>query len=148
MKPRAPFRPEIAVRLLAGLAAGHGLRALCRGPDMPTRPTVMRWLKRHPEFARLIQEARIEGGLAFAGRPCGHSARVMARIYDRMSRGETLRDVCADPDLPSRSTIHNWAHRQPATADLLDLARENAAWARADDYWDACGGTAALFDSD
>jgi hypothetical protein len=146
MKPRAPFSPEIAVSLLNGLAAGRGLRALCRGPDMPTRPTVMRWLKQHPAFADLVREARFAGGLTLAGRPSGHSAPLVAHIYDRMSRGEPLSRICADPALPSRSTIHNWTHRAPATARALDMARENAAWARADAWWEANARSAGLSD--
>ena len=142
MKPRVPYSADIAARLLNGLSAGQGLRALCRGPGMPTRPTVMRWLKQHPDFASLVAEARVEGNLVFAGRPCGYSARLVAHIYDRLSLGEPLRDICSEPALPSRSTIHNWAHRHPSTANALDLARENAAWTLAEQRWEACGGMA------
>ena len=39
MKPRATFTHQIAVRILNGLASGQGLRAICRGADMPTRPS-------------------------------------------------------------------------------------------------------------
>ena len=63
MKPRATFTPAIAERILTGLSQGYGLRALCRSPDMPTRPTVMRWLNTHPAFAMFAARARELGGL-------------------------------------------------------------------------------------
>lgn len=140
MKPRVPYTPDIAVHLLNGLAQGHGLRALCRGPGMPTRPTVMRWLKQHAEFGRLAATARAAGGIDGPGRPCGYSDAVIDRIYQRLCQGEVLRGVCRDPALPSRNTIHTWARRRPDIADALNLARDIADWAAADRQWVALGG--------
>ncbi|HEY0647181.1 hypothetical protein, partial [Phenylobacterium sp.] len=70
-KPRVPFSPEIVERLWLGLEAGHGLRRLCREPGMPTRATVMRWLKEKPDFAEDIALARLMGGLDGVGRSSG-----------------------------------------------------------------------------
>ncbi len=139
MKPRATFTAEIADRILNGLASGQGLRALCRGPDMPTRPSVLRWLATRPDFARLAAHARQIGGLTGPGRPSGHNAPVVDHIYDRLCAGEPLRTLCRDPAMPSRSTVHTWSHRHPATADALTLARDIADWAAAERQWEAWG---------
>ena len=137
MKPRATFTPQIAVRILNGLASGQGLRAICRGADMPTRPSVMRWLASRPDFARLAAEARAVGGLSGPGRPSGHSADLIDQIYDRLCAGEPLRTLCRDPAMPARSTVHTWSRRHPATADALILARDIAQWAAAEQQWAA-----------
>jgi hypothetical protein len=101
---------------------------------MPTRATIMRWLKDHPDFAELAARAR-RSGLPEAsgqGRPTGYAPHLTDEIYDRLSMGEPLRTVCRDPHLPSRSTVHTWAQAHARFAHELDLARENAAWLEAD----------------
>lgn len=139
MKPRTPFTPAIAGRILTGLSNGHGLRAQCRGPDMPTRPTVMRWLNTYPEFAMFAARARQLGGLTGPGRPSGHNIDLVEHIYERLCAGEPLRTLCRDPALPSRSTIHNWTHHHPETAKAIALAHGIAAWAAAERQWEAWG---------
>src|SRR5258705_7274036 len=31
-------------------------------------------------------------------------------ILDRLSQGETIAEVCADPEMPSAATLHRWRH--------------------------------------
>ena len=50
----------------------------------------------------------------------------------RIMDGETLRQVCRDPSLPSRSTVHKWASKNPEFAD--QYAR--AMIARSEDLFD------------
>ena len=140
-KPRAPFSEDIAVRILDGLTAGRGLRRLCREPGMPTRATVLRWQAQWPEFHHMTAAARLIGGLSDApGRPSGLTPAISDEIYMRLSHGEPLRTICRDPRLPSRSTVQAWAQRHAHVARLLDLGRENAAWAEADRRLEALGG--------
>lgn len=139
-RPQVRYTPELAERILAALARGQGLRALTRRPGMPTRATIMRWLKTRPDFADEASLARFDGGLGFdglgpdgrRGRPRGLTPAVDLEIYDRLSAGEPLVSVCRDPRMPSRSTVQSWARADPAFARTLDLARENACWAEAD----------------
>ena len=42
--------------------------------------------------------------------------------------------------IPSRSTVQAWANRRHDVARLLDLGRDNAAWAEADRRLDSMGG--------
>ena len=44
-KPVVRLTPEVARRLCKGLAAGQGLKRLCRGPDMPSRRRVQIWTR-------------------------------------------------------------------------------------------------------
>ena len=134
-KPYVPFSPEVANRILVGLSFGLGLRELCEGDDMPTRPTVMRWLRERPAFARAVAQARAEGGLSGVGRPSGYSRVEMMKIYDRLCQGEPLRSICWDPAMPGRSTVHVWLQRHAEARDLVDLGRDVGAYAAADAVW-------------
>jgi hypothetical protein len=143
-KPRAAYSAEIAVAILNGLAAGRGLRALCRGPGMPTRATVMRWLHEHPDFAAYARTARRAGRLDRPGRPSLYTPALLEEIYLRLSQGEPLRTLCRDPAMPSRSTLQAWGGRRPDVARTLDLAAQNAAFAEADRRLDHLGGRQAF----
>ncbi len=60
---RRPGRPSsysktLAAKICARLAEGESLRSICRSPDMPSRPTVMAWLDKHPEFFDRYARAR------------------------------------------------------------------------------------------
>jgi len=136
VKPRVTFSDEIARRILAGLEAGRGLRAICREPGMPTRPSVMRWLAGRPDFAELAQFARYLGGLDGSGLPCRLRNGLGDRIFDRLCAGEPLRTLCRDPAMPSRSTVHAWVRRYPEFADAIDLARDIASWGAATAKWE------------
>jgi hypothetical protein len=141
-KPYVPYCPEVAERILFGLALGKGLRAICRGPRMPTRPTVMRWLRERPDFAHSAAEARRHGGLAAPGRPSLASRPLVDRIYLRLCHGEPLRTLCRDPALPSRSTVQSWARRRADVAHALELGRQIARETRVEARMEALGGWA------
>ena len=138
-KPYVAFSQPVADRILRGLADGHGLRALCRGADMPTRPTVMRWLKQHPDFAAEVALCRFMGGLDRPGRPSLCREAVLEAIYQRLCRGEPLRTVCRDPDLPARSTVQAWALARGDVAHAVDLGRQVAAEQAAEQAYEAFG---------
>lgn len=75
-----------------------------------------------------------------AGRPSGYSPELIAVIFDRLSKGETLKAICRDPGMPSDAAVRSWVlddvdgiAAQYARArdlgldamadDLLDIAR-------------------------
>ncbi|WP_293679754.1 hypothetical protein [uncultured Phenylobacterium sp.] len=132
MKPRVPYSPHVVDRICAGLEEGRGLRRLCREPGMPTRASVMRWLKTRPDFADVAALMRRMSGLGRAGRPSGYRRDLDYAICERLLAGEPLRTVCRDPAMPSRSTVHAWMRRDPEFARAIDMAREMAAWAAAE----------------
>ena len=43
-----------------------------------------------------------------AGRPSKYSDGIAARICERLADGESLRTICADEDMPSKSTVFAW----------------------------------------
>lgn len=138
-KPYVPFSQEVADRILQGLSEGRGLRALCRGPHMPTRPTVMRWLKAHPVFADEVFLARFLGGLDRPGRPTRLTPELLDAIYLRLCHGEPLRTLCADPAMPARATVQAWAAARPDAAEALAHGREIARQQAAERLFDASG---------
>lgn len=52
---------------------------------------------------------RIDANPKPMGRPSTYSADVAAAICARLSKGETLRSICRDPDMPEDSTVRTWA---------------------------------------
>lgn len=56
------------------------------------------------------------------------SADVARRVCERVESGESLRSICADPDMPHRGTVKTWRERIPVFARKLELARRAAGW--------------------
>ena len=57
-----------------------------------------------------------------------YSKGVMRRICERIESGESLRTICADEEMPNRSSVRAWAARLPKVADDLERARAAAGW--------------------
>lgn len=45
-------------------------------------------------------------------------------ICQRISEGESLRQVCSDPDMPSKSTVMRWLREKPELQDQYAIARD------------------------
>lgn len=56
----------------------------------------------------------------------------MDRICDRISGGETLRDICVDPWMPSRGTVLEWIRTDGAIAGQYSRALQARADTRSD----------------
>lgn len=58
-----------------------------------------------------------------------YTPRLGAMILARLEVGHTIRQICADPDMPSQATLHRWRHMHPdfwAAYERMVAAR--AAW--------------------
>jgi hypothetical protein len=55
------YQPRVAAKVLAELAEGKSLRAVCDEPGMPARTTVLRWLAAREDFRLAYDEARQVG---------------------------------------------------------------------------------------
>jgi len=55
------FTPQLANVILARLAEGESLSAICRDADMPDRQTVLNWLVKDAEFLGRYTRARLAG---------------------------------------------------------------------------------------
>lgn len=51
------------------------------------------------------------------------AARLRAEILSRVEAGETVRAVCASPDLPNEWTVRKWARADAAFREALTVAR-------------------------
>lgn len=59
-----------------------------------------------------------------AGRPSKFTEKLALTICWRMSEGESLRQICRDPQMPSASTVHKWVLQKPEFAEQYARARE------------------------
>jgi hypothetical protein len=60
------YSPEMAEKFCAEIIEGHSLRTICRMEGMPSKPTIMRWLRKHQEFKEIYDRACIERAEAYA----------------------------------------------------------------------------------
>jgi hypothetical protein len=59
-----------------------------------------------------------------AGRPSTYSPKLADRICQRLANGESLRAICADPNMPDKATVLRWADRNPEFRGRYARARE------------------------
>ena len=61
--PKQPYQPDplIVDQVLARLADGETLRAICRSECMPSAPSFLRWCEDFPHIAEPYARARREG---------------------------------------------------------------------------------------
>jgi len=55
---QVPNHHKTREHILARLAAGESLRAICATPGMPSASTVCGWARKNPEFKRRYRAAR------------------------------------------------------------------------------------------
>lgn len=70
--------------------------------------------------------------MAKLGRPTTYTPELAAFICDEMAEGRSLREICAQDDMPKVSTIGQWRAKHPDFAALYAHARQLAGDAEAD----------------
>jgi hypothetical protein len=110
------YSRKLAARILARLALGESLTAICRDPDMPHQSSVRNWCRKYPAFRDRYEQAR------------ARLEAVRAQVCERLARGEPLRTICADRDLPGRRTIQRWVKADPGFRRQYENARDG--WER------------------
>jgi len=131
---------RVAKRLLARVESGESLRSICADREMPHRSTVRIWMKRIPQFAARLTRARTAAGWHMRG---GHKPLwdevIAAEMFSRLCEGETMTKICADPDMPSFTTVWKWQQTIPQFAEAVAMARRIQAERFCDMGWDiAC----------
>jgi hypothetical protein len=58
------------------------------------------------------------------GRPSDYDVLVAETIRNRLSSGESLRAICADPAMPGRATVFRWLAGNEEFRRSYSLARE------------------------
>ena len=67
------------------------------------------------------------------GRPTDYSQGIAVKFCERVADGESVRSICADPDMPARSTIFKWIGAHPEFTDQYARAREIGAEVKFDE---------------
>lgn len=82
-RPPMPFNEGAAEQILEAIAEGTGLVTfLKQRPDMPSYPTVMRWVRDNPEFAEMYTRAREDMADADADKIADVALRVEQGLID------------------------------------------------------------------
>lgn len=64
---------------------------------------------------------------ALVKRPTGFDPEVAERILMAVADGKTLREIAAEPDMPTKSTVQRWIMKYPALKTAWQAARELSA---------------------
>lgn len=68
-----------------------------------------------------------------AGRPTNYNDELAAEICGRIARGESVRSITRDEQMPGLSTIYLWLNKHPKFVEQYTRAKEDSADALADD---------------
>ena len=109
------FKPEIVRPLLARLAEGETLTAICRDPGMPCFSTVWLWAQIYPQFAKVFE--RVRAG-SFADSLVDQA---LGRAFDASDKDEAMcARVASETALKVASRIapHRWGERGDASGGV------------------------------
>lgn len=81
------------------------------------------------------------------GRHSEYSQEMAEKITERLSNGESLRTICADEDMPAKSTVFKWLSQNKDFADQYARAREEQAETLALEIVEIADGAAFADDS-
>lgn len=129
------YAENLGRRIAERIAAGETLSAICEDPDMPTRPTLRAWARKHPAFAEALAQAKARAHRPIQGGPMGYGPETADEILTRVAEGETLVAIAAEPDMPALSTILAWAADNRRFRDALTQAREAQAERLTEEGW-------------
>lgn len=66
-------------------------------------------------------------------RPTDYSLELAAKICERLADGESLKSICAEDAMPSKSSVYLWLSKEQAFLDMYTRAREDQADTLADE---------------
>jgi hypothetical protein len=121
-----PYRQTRNVLMAAvarAIAEGQSLAAACARPGLPDRSTVWGWARRHPWFADELARARLLAEV----RRFAFDEALAAAFVARVAAGERVRDILADPAMPSHAVYRRWRAGQSHFAAELHRLQSIAA---------------------
>ena len=128
------FSATVARAVCARVAAGESLASICSEPGLPSAHSLRRWAREHPGFARIFDRARaLAARKPVSGQ--GYCAATANEVVARVSQGEMLTEIAADPLMPSLRTIYRWKADHAEFAEDMRLAREALAERFSDLGW-------------
>jgi hypothetical protein len=66
------------------------------------------------------------------GRPTNYSLELASEICARLSTGEPVTKITADPKMPAQCTVYFWLNKHPEFKEMYDEARKDGAHTLAD----------------
>lgn len=124
------FARALVRTIVARVADGESLVAICGGAGMPSRNTVTRWAREHPRIGEALDKARVLAGRvggSRGGAPRRYCMATAEEIFTRVAQGETMTSICADPAMPHAATVARWRCYEPVFDEALRVAQEAAA---------------------
>jgi hypothetical protein len=100
-----PDRAQLKLTIIARVAAGETMKAICAEAGMPCADSVQVWRRADPGFAMELAMARRKGG---GRRAYGFDEAVAAAFLARVAAGEQIRDLLARPGMPSQAAYAHW----------------------------------------
>ena len=143
----AGFTPQLGESIRARLEGGEPLSRLCAAPDMPSLGAVYRWRDRYRDWGQALVAAQQAGARvrqeltaqmrqadpkppsahrwALTGARADHARRktTVLEVARRLANRQTLKEICADPDMPHRTTLSGWFKADPELAQIYRDAR-------------------------
>jgi hypothetical protein len=128
------FSATLARQVCLRVAAGESLASICSESGLPSEQSLRRWARRHPGFGRIFERAKaLAPRKPVSGQ--GYCPAAANEIVARVSQGEMLTEIAADPLMPSLRTMYRWKAEHPEFAEDMRLAREALAERFSDLGW-------------
>ncbi|MBW8812108.1 MAG: hypothetical protein JF588_01670 [Caulobacterales bacterium] len=125
--PYASERASLKAAIVAEVAAGAPLRAVCRAPGAPCEATVRAWRRADPAFAAALASAQARRAEA-RRRLDPAKAEALLALY---RTGEArLEDLLRQPGLPNRAAYERHRLAEPAFAEEMHRLKAEAEAAR------------------
>ena len=116
-----PDRSVLKAAIIARVAGGDTVKAICAEPGMPTDATVQVWRRADPLFAADLVAAQRRGDWA---RRLAFDEAVAAAFLARVAAGETVRALLGKPGMPGQGTYRHWRRTQAGFQEALWRLRE------------------------
>lgn len=132
------------------VAGGETVDDICRDPLMPRPGTLYDWMRDDPALREMVDTARASAGLrgkrrGAARRAVHHYSDALAEAFlQRIEDGLGLVEACADPQMPTHTTVRRWLAEDEGFLRRYELARQVGADRLFDLAWRiACEATEA-----
>ena len=107
--------PRLKSEIVARVAEGERLAAVCAGSGMPGRQTVRNWARADAVFGAELARAEARGAFLRAR----FDEPVAAAFLARARAGETIHSLLRAPGMPSRRTYERWRMIEPPFAEAI-----------------------------
>ena len=118
--PAAHLRPARMDAVLARVAAGEPLDAICADPAMPCQKTIFNWKRHRPWFASRLASVQAE----IRRDPLAFDAELAQRFLDRIRAGAPIHTVLGKPGMPGRRLYRAWMSCNCGFAELVHPVKQ------------------------